>query len=36
MLEKILALLEQIEDESIMENIYWYVERKLVQEQPKS
>jgi len=33
--EKILTLLEQIEDESDLESIYWYVERMLVQEETK-
>lgn len=35
MFEKILTLLEQIEDESDLESIYWYVERMLVQEETK-
>lgn len=36
MFEKILAMLEQIEDESELESIYWFVERLLVQETPKT
>ena len=35
MKEKILALLEQIEDERILESIYWYIERKLVRKPPE-
>lgn len=35
MFEKIVALLERIEDEQLLETIYWYVERHLVRKPPK-
>ena len=35
MIHKILALLELIEDEKVLENIYWYIERSLVRHPPK-
>jgi len=33
-LEKILALLGEIEDESVLESIYWFIERSVVQNPP--
>ena len=33
--EQILAILEQIEDETVLETIYWFAERQLVQESDK-
>ncbi len=35
MFEKIVALLERIDDEQLLEAIYWYVERNLVRKPPK-
>ncbi|HNW87733.1 MAG TPA: hypothetical protein PKJ47_12435 [Candidatus Limiplasma sp.] len=35
MIEKILAILELIEDEAALEAIYWFAERRLVQEPVK-
>jgi len=35
MMERILALLEQVTDESVLENIYWYIERIIVRHSPK-
>ena len=32
--EKIIALLDLIQDEKILEAIYWYVERKLMRNRP--
>ena len=34
-MEKIWALLTQIEDEGVLESIYWYVERLLVRKPPR-
>ncbi len=33
-LERILTLLEQITDEGLLENIYWYIERRVVRTPP--
>lgn len=33
--EKIMDLLEKINDERLLENIYWYIERKLVRKPPE-
>ncbi len=30
--ERILALLEKIEDEQFLESIYWYIDRKVVRD----
>jgi hypothetical protein len=35
MVEKILAMLEQITDTRALERIYWFVERLLVRQTPK-
>jgi hypothetical protein len=35
MVEKILAMLEQITDARALERIYWFVERLLVRQAPK-
>jgi hypothetical protein len=35
MIEKIISLLEQIQDERLLESIYWYIERKLVCKPPR-
>ena len=35
-IEKIVALLEQIDDEDLLERIYWHIERLLVDKVPKS
>ncbi|MEA4998627.1 MAG: hypothetical protein VB087_04470 [Candidatus Limiplasma sp.] len=32
MKDRIWAMLEKIEDEQLLESIYWYIERKLVRE----
>lgn len=34
MLERILALLAQVTDESLLESIYWYIERKVMRTPP--
>jgi len=36
MIDRIVALLEQMEDEDALEMIYWYIERKLMRTPPKS
>lgn len=36
MIDRIIALLEQIEDDVTLEMIYWYVERKLMHRPPKA
>jgi hypothetical protein len=36
MKERILALLEQITDESVLESIYWYIERMIVRHKPEN
>jgi hypothetical protein len=35
MMEKILALLNLIKDETVLENIYWYIERMIVRHPPE-
>lgn len=35
MIQKILALLMLIQEERILEDIYWYVERKVVRRPPR-
>ncbi len=35
MIEKIISLLEQIQDERLLESIYWYIERRLVRKPPQ-
>lgn len=35
MMERILALLDQITDEAVFENIYWYIERTIVRHTPE-
>lgn len=32
MIEKIMALLAQIDDEAVLEHIFWEIERKLVRQ----
>lgn len=36
MIERIVAMLEQIKDERMLESIYWIIERKLVQSRPRN
>lgn len=36
MIDRIIALLEQMDDDVALEMIYWYVERKLMQQPPKA
>ena len=36
MKDRIWAMLEKIEDEQLLESIYWYIERKLVRESAAS
>ncbi len=36
MIERIVAMLEQIQDERVLESIYWIIERKLVQNRPRN
>ena len=33
--ERIVSMLKQIEDENLLERIYWFVERLLVQKPPR-
>ena len=36
MIEKIISLLEQIEDEHLLESIFWIIERMLVEKPPRT
>lgn len=36
MIDRIIALLEQMEDDASLEMIYWYVESKLMRQPPKA